>query len=125
MRLRQNNLIVGMKDNNNGVQDGNYNGNITDIRLKAQQATQYGFKDILTVEVEIDLGVTQIKKNTSYYISDKEGTRFSKFLDDMKIDMNSEEFDVNELLDVKVEVTIKNNKVGDTVYSNIDRIVAI
>ncbi|MBC6695807.1 hypothetical protein H9L25_03350 [Terrisporobacter mayombei] len=125
MILRQNNLIIGMKDNNNGVQDGNYNGKITDIRLKAQQATQYGFKDILTAEVEIDLDVTQIKKNTSYYISDKEGTRFSRFLDDMKIDRNSEEFDVNELLDVKVEVTIKNNKVGDTVYSNIDRIVAI
>lgn len=125
MILRQGNLMVGSKKNNTGIQEGNYKARITDIKLKIQQATQYGFKDILTVEVEIDLGVIKIKKNTSYYISNQEGTRFSNFLDDMKIDRQLEEFDVDELVGVNVEVTIKNNKVDGNVYTNIDRIMAI
>lgn len=125
MILRQGNLMIGREKYNTGIQQGNYKGRITDIKLKAQQATQYGYKDILTVEVEVDLGVIKIKKNTSYYISNQEETRFSKFLDDMKIDRQLEEFDVDELVGVNVEVAIKNNKVGGNVYTNIDRIVAI
>ena len=125
MLFKKDNLMVSIKNNSIEVKERNYHGRIIGVDIKVDQPTQYGFKDILQLEVEVDTGVTEITKNTSYYISDKEGTRFSKFLDDMKIDRQLDVFDVDELLNMKVEVIIKNNKVADKIYTNIDRIIAI
>lgn len=124
MKLKQSNLIVGLENNNKGIEEGEYNATITNVTLKLDQVTQYGFKNVLQVEVEIDLMVTKVTKMTSYYISDYVNSRFFTFLNDMKINTSDETFDVDTLVGEEVVVTIKNNQSNGTTYSNIDRIVA-
>lgn len=124
MRLKQSNLIVGLENSNKGMEEGEYNATITNVTLKLDQVTQYGFKNVLQVEVEIDLMVTKVTKMTSYYISDYVNSRFFIFLNDMKINTSDETFDVDTLVGKMVVVTIKNNQSNGSVYSNIDKIIA-
>lgn len=124
MKLKQSNLIVGLENNSKGIEEGEYNATITNVTLKLDQVTQYGFKNVLQVEIEIDLMVTKVTKMTSYYISDYVNSRFYIFLNDMKINTSDETFDVDTLVGKEVVVTIKNSQANGTVYSNIDRIVA-
>ena len=95
------------------------------MALKLDQVTSYGFKNILDIEVEIDLLVTTMNKKTSYYVSDNINSRFFIFLNDMKIDTSEEVFDIDTLVGRNVNVIIKNNTVNGTTYSNIERIIAI
>lgn len=126
MRLKQSNLVIGLGNNNNkGIEDGDYKGKIINVALKLDQVTSYGFKNILDIEVEIDLLVTTMNKKTSYYVSDNINSRFFIFLNDMKIDTSEEVFDIDTLVGRNVNVIIKNNTVNGTTYSNIERIIAI
>ncbi len=125
MRLKQSNLVIGLGNNNKGIEDGDYKGKIINVALKLDQVTSYGFKNILDIEVEIDLLVTTMNKKTSYYVSDNINSRFFIFLNDMKIDTSEEVFDIDTLVGRNVNVIIKNNTVNGTTYSNIERIIAI
>ena len=125
MRLKQSNLVIGLGSDNKGIEEGEYKGKIVNVTLKLDQVTPYGFKNILDIEIEKDLLVTRMNKKTSYYVSDNINSRFFIFLNDMKIDTSEEVFDIDTLVGRNVNVTIKNNTVNGTTYSNIERITAI
>lgn len=122
MKIKQGNITVNIANSTKNIQPGTYKGRIVNATLKLDQSTPYGFKNILDIEVEIDLGVTTITKKSSYYISDSINSRFSKFINDMKL-MENEELDIDELLNQKVVLTIENKTTNGITYSNIDRIV--
>lgn len=124
MILKQNNLMVGLESGNKAIEEGEYNAKIKNVTLKLDQVTQYGFKNVLQIEVEIDLMVIKVTKKTSYFVSDYVNSRFFEFLNDMNIDISDETFDVDTLVGKEVVVTIKNSQFNGTLYSNIDRIVA-
>ena len=122
MKIKQGNITVNIANSTKNIQPGTYKGRIVNATLKLDQSTPYGFKNILDIEVEIDLGVTTITKKSSYYISDSINSRFSKFINDMKL-MENEELDIDELLNQKVVLTIENKTTNGITYSNMDRIV--
>lgn len=121
-KIKQGNIVVNPVRSTKNIQAGNYNATIKNVKLKPDQSTSYGFKDILDVEVEIDLGVTTITKKSSYYISDSINSRFSRFIDDMKLAEN-EEIDLDDLIGKRVILTIENKTVDGITYSNIEKIV--
>ena len=122
MKIKQGNLIVNTVNTKEDIKPGIYGGCIANATLKLNQATTYVFKNVLDLEVEIDLGVTTIIKKSSYYISDNINSRFFKFINDMNL-IGQDELDIDKLVNRKVTLTIENNTVNGVTYSNIEKIV--
>ncbi|EJA6689688.1 TPA: hypothetical protein KQW76_002747 [Clostridioides difficile] len=122
MKIKQGNIAINIENSIKHIQEGLYDGVIKNVSLKLDQSTPYGFKNILYIEVEINLGITTIIKSTSFYISDNVNSRFFKFISDMELD-KCEEFDIDKLINERVTVTIENTNVNGITYSNINKIV--
>ncbi|MEG0051384.1 MAG: hypothetical protein RR712_04325 [Terrisporobacter sp.] len=122
MKIKQGNITVNIENSTKNVQPGTYEGVIVNATLKLDQSTPYGFKNILDIEVDINLGVTTITKKSSYYISDNINSRFFKFINDMNL-IEQDELDIDELVTKRVILTIENNLTNGVTYSNIDKIV--
>lgn len=122
MKIKQGNIAINIENSTKNIQPGIYEGVIVNATLKLDQSTAYGFKNILNIEVEVNLGVTTITKKSSYYISDNINSRFFKFINDMNL-IGNDELDIDELVTKRVILTIENNTTNGVTYSNIDKIV--
>lgn len=122
MKIKQGSTVINVGNLIKDIQPGTYKGDIINVTLKLDQSTPYGFKHILDIDVEIDLGVTTITKKSSYYISDNINSRFFKFINDMNL-IGQDELDIDELVNRRVTLTIENNTVNGVTYSNIEKIV--